>query len=216
MIWLAVYAIAMAQVEAAVVIYLRELYYGDHPLTVFPFIPPSERDLFIELTRELATVLMILSVSLLQPQRGIRAFAAFIYVFGLWDIAYYVWLKILLGWPTQWLEWDVLFLIPWPWLGPWIAPVLVSILFVVAGTRLLSASAGFSRVSLTTFVGGAALVVAAFLLPGLPLRGGGEAAALAAGHFPWSFFVPGYLLMVCGLSIVCSRRASQAAARISA
>jgi len=210
-VWLTVYAIAMAQVEAAVVIRLRTIYHGDDPLTVFPLAFLSDLDLFIELTREFATVLMILSVSLLQSRRGVYAFAAFVYVFGLWDLAYYAWLKILLGWPTQWLEWDVLFLIPWPWLGPWIAPVLVSMLFVAGGGRLLSSPARFTRLALAAFVAGAALVVTAFLLPGLPLVANGEAGGFGAGDFPWGFFVPGYLLMASGLSIACNRSALRAA-----
>jgi hypothetical protein len=207
--WLTVYAIAMAQVEAALVIHLRTIYYGDNPLTVFPLALVSDRDLLIELMREFATVIMILSVSLLQSRRGIRVFAAFIYVFGLWDIAYYLWLKLLLGWPTRWLEWDVLFLIPWPWLGPWIAPVLVSILFVGAGARLLSSPGHFTRIFLSAFVFGAAVVVAAFLLPASAITVEEQAGRLAAGEFPWRFYVPGYLLMLWSLSMVCSRRGRQ-------
>ena len=111
----------------------RRIGYAEDPLTLFPLTVLPPPDLAIELTREVATLLMILSVALLHSKRGIRALAAFVYVFGLWDIAYYAWLKIMLGWPTHWLEWDVLFLIPWPWVGPWIAPVLVAIVFVIWG-----------------------------------------------------------------------------------
>jgi hypothetical protein len=123
LLWLTVYAVAMAQVEAAVVMHLRTIYYGANPLELFPLAVFSTRDLSIELVREAATVIMIASVAWFAPM---GVFAAFIYVFGVWDVAY-VWLKILLGWPTHWLGWDVLFLIPWPWLGPWIAPVLVAL-----------------------------------------------------------------------------------------
>jgi hypothetical protein len=201
MIWLSVYALAMAQVEAAVVVYLREIYHGADPLALFPLVPLTGRDLSIELIRELATVLMILSVALLQPQRGARAFGAFIYVFGLWDVAYYVCLKLLLGWPTRWLEWDVLFLIPWPWLAPWPTPVLVSVLFVAAGTRLLSAPSRFTRLALSTVCTGAALVVTAFLMPALFSVVERDAGSPRAGDFPWAVFVAGYLLMGTGLAI---------------
>jgi hypothetical protein len=201
----------MAQVEAALVIHLRTIYRGDEPLAVFPLVFLSDRDLLIEVAREVATMLMILSVALLRSRRGVQVFGAFVYVFGVWDIAYYVWLKIMLGWPTQWLEWDILFLIPWPWLGPWITPVLVSILFVAAGMRLLSSAAGFTRSALATFVAGAMLVLAAFLLPGLPLLAQSEAGGFVPGDFPWSLFVPGYVLMAVGLIIACSRKASPTA-----
>jgi hypothetical protein len=209
LLWLTVYAIAMAQVEAALVIHLRTIYYGDDPLTIIPLTFLTERDLLVELTREVATVLMILSVALLQSRRGVQIFGVFIYVFGLWDIGYYAWLKIMLGWPTQWLEWDILFLIPWPWLGPWIAPVLVSALFVAAGARLLSSPAhGFTRLALATFVAGAAFVLAAFLAPGLPLLAQSDAPEFVPGDFLWSIFVTGYALMAMGMGIACRRRAS--------
>jgi hypothetical protein len=148
----------------------------------------------------MATVVMILSVALLLSRRGVHVFGAFIYVFGLWDISYYAWLKIMLGWPTQWLEWDILFLIPWPWLGPWITPALVSALFVAAGVRLLSSPAAFTRTALAALAAGTALVLTAFLLPGLPLLDQSKAGGFVPGDFPWSFFVAGYLLMALGLS----------------
>jgi hypothetical protein len=211
LIWLTVYAIAMAQVEAALVIHLRTIYHGESPLAVFPLALLSDRDLFIELTRECATVLMILSVSLLQSQRSVDVFAAFLYVFGVWDIAYYAWLKVMLGWPTKLLEWDVLFLIPWPWLGPWIAAVSVSMLFVAAGARLVLSPGRFTPLAVSSFVAGGALGVTAFLLPALPLLANGEARTFGTGDFPWSFFVLGYMLMAMGLTIVCHRGTSSAA-----
>jgi hypothetical protein len=127
-------------------------------------------------------------------------------VFGLWDIAYYAWLRILLGWPTGWLEWDVLFLIPWPWLGPWIAPVLVSILFVAAGARLLSGPARFTPVALAALRGGAGLVLTAFLVPGVPLVRGVTVDGFEPGDFRWSVYTVGYVLMATGLGLACRRR----------
>jgi hypothetical protein len=215
LIWLGVYALAMAQVEAAVVIYLREIYHGADPLALFPLVPLTDSDLSMELIREVATVLMVASIALLQPQRGTRAFGAFIYVFGLWDIAYYVWLKLLLGWPTQWLEWDVLFLIPWPWLAPWLTPVLVSLLFVAAGARLLSAPARFTRLALSAVCAGAALVVTAFLMPALSSVADRNAGGFRPGDFPWGVYVAGYLLMAAGLAVAGGTTTLEQAARTS-
>lgn len=108
-LWLTCFAIAMAHVEASLVVHLRSLYYPDNPLVLFPLSLLSHRDLAIELSRELATVVMIVCVSLLAEKGFARIFAAFVYVFGLWDIAYYLWLKLMIGWPVSWFEWDVLF-----------------------------------------------------------------------------------------------------------
>lgn len=215
LIWLGVYALAMAQVEAAVVIYLREIYHGADPLALFPLVPLGGRDLSIEIVREVATIVMIASVALLQPQRGARVFGAFLYVFGIWDIAYYAWLKLLLGWPTQWLEWDVLFLIPWPWFGPWLAPALVSALFVAAGARLLSVPARFTRLALATVCAGAALVVAAFLMPALPSVADRNFGGFRPDDFPWGVYVAGYLLTAAGLAIVGGTTVFGQAARTS-
>jgi len=99
-VWLTVYAIAMANVEAVVMIYLRSVYYPDNPILIFPLAVLSQHDILIELVREFATLIMILGVTMLAARRLMAAFAAFVYVFGLWDIFYYVWLKFMIGWPV--------------------------------------------------------------------------------------------------------------------
>ena len=38
------------------------------------------------------------------------------------------------GWPRSVFDWDILFLIPLPWWGPVLAPVLIASLMVVGGT----------------------------------------------------------------------------------
>ena len=203
--WLTAYAIAMAHVEAAVVIYLRRVHYAADPLTLFPLVMLPNPDLAIELARELATLVMIASVAFLHAKGGPLVLAAFAYVFGLWDIAYYGWLKLMLGWPTSWLEWDVLFLIPWPWLAPWIAPVLVAAILVIWGARTLlfsSAALPLTRGASILFAIGAALVIGAFLLPGAPFVAGtvpGEGYRPETFH--WGVFAFGYAVMTAGLFV---------------
>jgi len=97
--------------------HLRHLYYPLDPQRLFPLVLLSHADLALELARELATVVMIVAVAVLAERGWVRRFAAFVFVFGLWDLGYYAWLKLVLDWPLHWLEWDVLFLIPWPWFG---------------------------------------------------------------------------------------------------
>lgn len=206
LIWLTLFSIAMAHVEAALVVHLRTIYYADNPLAIFPLNILSQRDLSIELAREGATVVMILSVALLAEKGFTRIFAAFVYVFGLWDICYYIWLKLMIGWPQSWLEWDVLFLIPWPWLGPWIAPALIALMFVAWGgwTLQQKAERRFTRVSTALFMLGTVLTLATFLLPGAPLLADGTEAFrnFTPTEFSWALFVVGYLLMLAGLWFV--------------
>ena len=56
---------------------------------------------------------------------------------AVWDIFYYVWLKVFLDWPASLLTWDVLFLIPVPWVGPVLAPVTVALTMIGMGLVLL-------------------------------------------------------------------------------
>ncbi len=213
LIWLTLFSIAMAHVEAALVVHLRTIYYADNPLEIFPLTILSQRDLNIELAREVATVVMILSVALLAEKSFTRVIAAFVYVFGLWDICYYIWLKHMIGWPQSWLEWDVLFLIPWPWFGPWIAPALIALMFVAWGgwTLYQKTHPCFAWDSTTLFMLGAALALATFLLPGVPLLAGGTDAFrnFTPVAFPWILFGVGYLLMLVALWRVSTKRVDQ-------
>ena len=128
---LVAFAVAMAFLEAAVVVYLRELYYPSgfsFPLKMIP------GDIYmIELGREAATIIMLLAIGCFSAKTFLSQFAGFMIAFGVWDIFYYLFLKITLDWPSSLLDWDLLFLIPLPWVGPVLAPLIVSFLLVGAG-----------------------------------------------------------------------------------
>ncbi|MBR9860175.1 hypothetical protein GYB22_05400 [bacterium] len=134
LIWLAVYAIAMAFLETSVVVYIREMYYPEG--FGFPLKPIASNIAVIEVWREFATLVMIYVVGAMVTKKQSLRFANFLYVFAIWDIFYYVFLKVLLNWPESMLTWDVLFLIPVTWVGPVVAPVLISLL-MIAWTLIL-------------------------------------------------------------------------------
>jgi len=202
---LSLYAVAMGFLEAAVVVYMRQLYYAANPLQIFPLQFLNSYDTVLELGRELATVIMILTVALLVERKSrTHQFAAFVFVFGVWDLFYYFWLKVLMDWPQSWLEWDVLFLIPSVWLGPWICPALISVLFIAWGGHTLRSGENttFTWSSLIMFLAGAVLGVAAFLQPAAAVLASGGMEALSRytpGEFWWWLFVLSYLLMTWGL-----------------
>jgi len=123
--WLGVFAVAMGLLEAICVIYLRRLLPMDSGLTV---LPSSHRG--IEVIREACTIVMLCSVAWLSGINGRSRIACFFYTFGIWDILYYVGLWWLAGWPESLLTWDCLFLIPKPWYGPVLAPVIISLYFI--------------------------------------------------------------------------------------
>lgn len=141
-----VYACAMGLLEAICVIYLRRLIWPDG---LTPGHPPLRLGRHIELIREASTIIMLVTVAWLAG-RNVRArVAAFFVMFGFWDILYYVGLWQLAGWPSSLLTWDCLFLIPEPWYGPVLAPVLISaVLIVGCGRAFLLEESGY-RVSPT-------------------------------------------------------------------
>jgi len=128
-----VFAIAMAWVESAVVFYLRSMIDRIEPYQPDP-LPVIGGFASVELPRELATMVMLFAVGFLAGRnwRARLGYAAI--AFGVWDIFYYVFLKIICGWPHSLLDWDVLFLLPLPWWGPVLAPVLISLLMILWGT----------------------------------------------------------------------------------
>jgi hypothetical protein len=129
------FAIAFALVESAVVVYLRALYYPEG--FQFPLKLIDEFHIKVELAREAATIMMLVTIGLIAGTTAWSRFGYFLIAFGVWDIFYYIWLKAFLDWPASLFEWDVLFLIPLPWIGPVIGPVLISLLMIIAGLLLV-------------------------------------------------------------------------------
>ena len=127
--WLTIFSIAMGFMETAVVVYLRKIYYPDG--FQFPLIPIDADIALVEFLREAATITMLLGIGILTGKTSSQKFAFFIYCFAIWDIFYYVFLKVLLDWPESLFTWDILFLIPVPWVGLVIAPCIVSATMIV-------------------------------------------------------------------------------------
>lgn len=129
-LWLFLFAVAMAQLEAAVVVYLRELFYPDG--FRFPLVIIEGRTAAVEIGREAATLVMLVAVARVAFEHRWRRFAAFLFVFGAWDIFYYLWLKVMLDWPASLLTDDILFLIPLPWTGPVLSAASIAAIMVVS------------------------------------------------------------------------------------
>lgn len=197
-VWLTLYATAMGLLEAAVVVYLRELYYPNGFSFPIQIIPP--RIALVEILREATTLLMLLAVAVLAARDRTDGFFVFSFLFGCWDIVYYLGLRLFLGWPESVWTWDLLFLIPVPWLSPVVYPVAISALLIagfavherlrVRGRRLLPSGAEWACAC-----AGGALVIAAFCwhwrvvsrgtLPG-PFPAWLFALGLAAGSAPFA------------------------------
>src|SRR6266566_5615371 len=107
---LLLFSISFAYVEAAIVVYLRALYEPIHqryypdraPGDLLPLIrleqlhaqePQAAHWLGVELTRELATMLMLVAAGVAVAHNFRQGLAAFMIAFGLWDIFFYLFLK---------------------------------------------------------------------------------------------------------------------------
>jgi hypothetical protein len=164
--WTVLFALAFGWVEAAVVVYLRRLYYPGG--FAFPLRPIEPRILTVELLREGATLLVLLAVGMLAGRRRWERFACFALAFGVWDLAFYGGLRAALGWPSSLADPDILFLLPLPWVAPVYAPVSVALLMVGgAVTLILRESAGWrGRADAVTWalgVAGTAVLLYSFL-----------------------------------------------------
>ena len=133
--WLvvALYAVAMAWVEAAAVYYLRSLIHRIEPYQPYP-LPMAAGFGEAELIREIATLIMLFTVGWLAGATWRTRLGYSVVAFGVWDIFYYVFLRVMTGWPKSLLDWDILFLIPLPWWGPVWAPTSIALLMILWGT----------------------------------------------------------------------------------
>jgi hypothetical protein len=206
-IWLITFAVAMAYVESAVVVYLRATYYPQG--FAFPLVLMPSGMVAIEMGREAATLVMLLGVAMLAATDRWDRIAVFCVAFGVWDIAYYIWLWVFLRWPPSPFTWDVLFLIPVPWIGPVMAPVIVSVVLIAGGLLLLrkraAGQAGGQAVSFSPALQALALAGGALVLSSFMLDFQVVVRQMEPLPFRWGLFGSGVALAV--VALVLGRKA---------
>lgn len=186
------FAISMAYLESAVVVYLRDIYYPSG--FKFPLIPLSLRIYATEIGREAATILMLWAASGIRSKSRSEWFAIFMYNFAFWDIWYYIWLKVLVNWPVTLLDWDILFLIPLPWTGPVLAPVIISLMMIFAAIVILRIENSgtpfiFSTRDIVLGITAGTIIIGSFLW-----QTGNIVAGQVPDYFPWWIFASGAVL----------------------
>jgi len=223
--WVAIFSVSMAFLESAVVIYLRELYYPEG--FSFPLKTLSEKIIVTELFRELATLIMMISIAFMVAVNKNDRFLWFIFVFGIWDIFYYVFLKIFLDWPASLLTWDILFLLPSTWVGPVICPIINSLTMIIIAIMVLvpgknGLKPSIARWEWALLVAGAVLVFISYteeyyfyirsefdLSDVLFYSTNDElieyASRFVPQHFRWGIFISGQLLFL-AMMIIYGRR----------
>jgi hypothetical protein len=217
-LWVVIFSIAMGFMEGAVVVYLREIYYPKG--FSFPLATISDRIALTELLREAATVIMLSIIGMIAGRTKLSSFAYFLLSFAVWDIVYYLVLKMILDWPESVFTWDILFLIPVPWLGPVLAPILISIgMIVLAIVVLRKENLGivqkFSKYSILFFAIGCSLIlwsfmsdyiniiqingISSFWIPGSSRKLLEEINTFIPVNFNWILFSMGYVLILLGI-----------------
>lgn len=222
----AVLAVALAYTEAAVVVNLRaviaplrEVHCPRAVDEVVPMLTLQQLEdaggrfphlLATEVGREMTPIVVLLAMAW-GMARTWRQFAGlFILGFGVWDIFYYAWLRALIGWPSRLATWDVLFLIPAPWVAPVWAPMLVAATLTGGGIALVlrrrrGARGRRALAGWLAAAAGSALVVTSFFLRAR------EAFVQTPGQFDWPWFLLGWAIGTAGVAwLIGAPAASQA------
>jgi len=212
-IFVTLYAIAMGYMESAVVIYLRELFYKDgfeFPLRLIPSFIGR-----IEFLREVATIIMLLGLAYVSGKTKLQRFAYYAYAFAIWDIFYYVFLYVFLGWPQSLSTWDILFLIPVPWVGPVWAPCLISLLMIIGSVFIIVKTSSDNQFRIHPFywwllISGAFICIVSFMWDYLSFSGSGNVWSVFSRDHLFSDiqqYVPkkfNYALFLTGFIPMCS------------
>jgi len=179
----------------------------------------------VEWLRETSTIVMLAAVGILAGRNNLQRFAYFLYTFAIWDIFYYVWLKILLNWPSSFFTWDVLFLIPLPWIGPVLAPVISSLTMILLGGTIIFLQGKGYAVKLKLFewsliYSGALVILYSFVLDYsmiiirecFIIKAPGDTghileliSAYKPTHYDWRLFILGEVLILCALVLMYRR-----------
>jgi hypothetical protein len=189
----AVFSIAFGYIEGAVVHYLRLLYYpGGFTL---PLAAIEAKTVLIEMGRELATLALLSSAAMFSARPLLWKSAVFVYLFAVWDLSYYGALYLFEGWPGSLLDWDVLFLVPVPWLAPVLAPVVISLLGIAGSVIvfILLNNRGLIRIGNTAiilFCCSLAVWLYTFFTVSIP------------AHYSWGLFCAGVVLTLTGFFFI--------------
>jgi hypothetical protein len=197
LILVGIFAIAMAYLESAVVVYLRAMYgikdlLRDTPLLTDPYT-------VIEVGREAATLVMLIIIGIISGNTWQKRIVYSIFAFAIWDIFYYIWLFLFIQWPKSLFEWDILFLIPLPWWGPVITPVIISFLLILI-SYLVIIDAKFKITSFDWIIFSSAIIMILFTFMEDSIKtilsGGKNINEVRPTDFNWILFLIAYISMI--------------------
>jgi hypothetical protein len=152
--WWTVFAAAFGYIEALVVVYIRRLTHmpprADYrqiwaswgvPLNSRTIFQEMARNgiLWPEISRETATLVLLLGAAVAAGRTARERLGLFAWTFAIWDLTYYLWLKLWTGFPQSLTATDIYYLVPIAWYGPVWFPILVFMpATLILALRLLS------------------------------------------------------------------------------
>jgi len=218
-IWITLFSIAMAFLETSVVVYLRKLYYPDG--FSFPLKVLDKNIAIVEIFREFATLIMLLGAGFIAGRSKTEKFGLFLYCFAVWDIFYYIFLKVILNWPESLLTWDILFLIPTTWVAPVVAPVIVSLVMIAFALLITKFTnrdikTGINLIEWVLLISGSVILIVGFVFdyvrymlqyfcfaeifsPTNTTKLMEKALEYIPSTFPWFIFIIGILTIIVGV-----------------
>ena len=161
-VWLILFSVAMAFLESLIVVYFRDIYYPNG--FGFPLKPMKSSIALVEFWREVATIVMLLSIGIMSGKYAAQRFAFFLLAFAIWDIFYYIFLYVLLAWPSSLFTWDLLFLVPFPWVGPVISPIIISMFMIIMASFIIRFKTNFNLIEWGFSITGSLIVILSWVL----------------------------------------------------
>ncbi len=144
---------------------------------------------------------------------------------GLWPTTQF--LKALLSWPESLFTWDILFLIPVPWVGPVLAPCIVSLTMIVLTLYIIHFSERGRKTQINGkewlhFISGSVVIIVSFIWDYIVYVTGtenlkqmwtlsssqnlfSEIASYVPTHYNWSLFWFGEMFIVFGIILFVRR-----------
>ncbi len=139
---LLILGIAFGIVEGSVVIYMRPLFSPANDFSLILLQPEILNEvqmiaLKTEIGREIATLFLLGAAAAIAARSFLYWASYFVFTFAVWDITYYVWLAMRIGWPGSLMDWDILFLVPVMWLAPVIVPCIISLIGILVSMLVI-------------------------------------------------------------------------------
>ncbi len=194
LIWAVLFGISMGYFEAAVVVYLRQIVGSGN--TIFPLDLAAGLPVAVEVGRETFSMVMLAAVAALLARDLATGMAWFCVIFGVWDIFYYVFLKLLLDWPASLWTMDILFLIPVPWVSPVLAPVIASVTMIGLGIAVIRKYESGKRLRHPLMLLGGEILGSLVMVTAFCWQWKSIANGAVPTTFPWLIFAAGEAILL--------------------